>query len=455
MNPERVVLAHGCFDLLHLGHIRHLQEARSLGDKLVVSITADRHVKLHKGEGHPQFSTEQRREALLALDCVDDVVISESGTAAEVITRLRPAVFVKGPDYADSDNPGLLSEIAAVEAVGGRFHVTTAEKWSSTRLLRGVRLPDETLAYLETARERGFLGKIQAGFEKADKLKILFTGETIIDEYRYVRPLAKPSKEFILATVADRDEKFDGGVLAAAKQGGWKNVEVATDSHVLDDAKLVTKTRFVEADFSRKLFEVYSAREVDWRSRSRFRESMRRKIKDADIVVALDFGHGLFGEEERAILQEAKFLALTAQTNAASYGFNPVTNHRKAHYVCVDEPEARLALGDRGSSVDMLVQRLAGGMEAKVTITQGRYGSTSLDRKPPTHVPAFADAGFDTMGAGDAFLAVAAPLVAAGLPVEMAAFAGNVAGGLKTAILGHSRHVGRDDIVKNLEWLLR
>lgn len=70
-------------------------------------------------------------------------------------------------------------------------------------------------------------------------------------------------------------------------------------------------------------------------------------------------------------------------------------------------------------------------------------------------MPAFVESGFDTMGAGDAFIAIAAPLVAAGLPVEMASFAGNVAGGLKTTILGHRWHVGRDDVVKNIEWLLK
>lgn len=452
MIEERVVLAHGAFDLLHLGHLRHLEEARSLGDKLIVSITADKHVKIHKGEGHPQFSAEQRREALLKLRCVDQVVISESGTAAEIIAKIRPDVYVKGPDYVNSSNPGLLSEIAAIEAVGGKFHITTAEKWSSTRLLRGVRLPEATLAYLETARQRDFLGAILSAFEEADKLRIAFIGETIIDEYRYVRPLAKPSKEFILATVADREELFDGGILAAAKQGGWKHVDVVTSQ------ANVTKTRFVEADFSRKLFEVYSAKEIKLteKGRHKLQDRMTKEVAKADVVVALDFGHGLFGEAERKIVQEAKFLAMTAQNNAASYGFNPVTNHLCANYVCVDEPEARLALGDRESPVDGIIQTLATRMGAEAaTITQGRYGSTSFAEGPPKRVPAFADAGFDTMGAGDAFLAIAAPLVAVGLPVEMAAFAGNVAGGLKTAILGHSRHVGRDDIVKNLEWLLR
>jgi rfaE bifunctional protein nucleotidyltransferase chain/domain len=444
---SRTVLAHGCFDLLHLGHIRHLQEARSLGDRLVVSITADKHVS--KGPGRPQFSAEQRREALLALACVDDVVISESGTAAEIIGQVRPSVYVKGGDYVGSNDPGLLSEIAAIEGVGGRFYVTTSEKWSSTKLLRNVRLPETTLAYLETARSRNFLDFILAAFELADKLKIAFVGETIVDEYRYVKPLAKPSKEFILATVAVTEERFEGGVIAAAKHGDWPSVSI-TSPHAA-----ITKTRFVDADFSRKLFEVYSAREVAEHINS---EWLENEVEHADLVIVLDFGHGALRERDRKALYKAKFLAVTSQSNAGNWGFNSVKKYTHADYVCVDEPEARMAIGDQDGPLLGIMTKLSQYTKAKtVTVTRGRYGSTSYAPSlgPQKEIPAFADSGFDTMGAGDAFLAVAAPLIAVGLETEMAAFVGNVAGGLKTAILGHRQHVGRDDIIKNLEWLLK
>ena len=159
--------------------------------------------------------------------------------------RLRPAVYVKGPDYAASEDFGLPSEKAAIAAVGGRFHITTSKKWSSTKLLRSVRLPGAVSEYLETCRKRGFLARILDAFALADKQRIVFVGKTIIDKYRYVKPLAKPSKEFILATVAHGiPEAFEGGVVAAAKHGGWPNVKMVTsNAHII-------KTRFVEADFA-------------------------------------------------------------------------------------------------------------------------------------------------------------------------------------------------------------
>lgn len=438
------VLAHGCFDILHLGHIRHLEEARRLGDRLVVSVTSDRHV--NKGFGRPHFSAEQRREALLMLACVDEVIISDAATAVDVIRKIRPTVYVKGVDYAGSDDPNLAAECETVKAVGGRFHVTTTEKWSSTQLLRSIKLSDAALAYLERIDRRRFLDEILAAFDRADDKNIAFVGETIIDEYCYVRPLAKPSKEFVLATVADSVETFDGGIIAASRHGDWKNVSIITGTSI-------TKTRFVDADFSRKLFEVYSATKIEPPGADV--ELLLSEVALADVVVALDFGHGFFGEVERDILQKAKFLALTAQTNAGNNGFNLVTNHRRADYVCVDEPEARLAVGDRNGPVDGVAAELARRMGASTaTVTRGRRGSIAFDGGVAA-VPAFVESGFDTMGAGDAFIAIAAPLVAAGLPVEMASFAGNVAGGLKTTILGHRWHVGRDDVVKNIEWLLK
>ncbi len=428
----KTVLAHGVFDLLHLGHIRHLEEARSFGDRLVVSVTPDKFVA--KGAGRPHFTAAQRVEALRSLACVDDVFIAPGPTAAASIIKVKPKIYVKGPDYADNKNPHHRADVELLRSLGGECRLTTAEKWSSSLLLRSVRFPDATLVYLESAKARGFLDTILAAFEAADKFDIVFVGEAIIDEYCYVKPLAKPSKEFILATVLQNTERFEGGVIAAAKQGEWKNCSGITSDQA------ITKTRYVDADFSRKLFEVYSEQKITPRP---------VHIPRCDVCIALDFGHGMFTPALKAAVTQAPFLAVAAQSNAGNFGFNPVTRWPHVDYVCVDEPEARLAVDDQDGPLigvhDALARRAT-----RLVVTRGRYGCIC-----PQPVPALVEHGFDTMGAGDAFIAVSAPLLAAGLPVELAAFAGNVAGGLKTAILGHRSHVTRDDIVRNLEWLLK
>lgn len=308
------------------------------------------------------------------------------------------------------------------------------------------RVSDEARAYLARARTRFDVSGIRSAFHAADKLNILFVGETIIDEYRYVAPLAKPSKEFILATVEAREpEQFLGGVMAASLHADWANVSVVTD-----DGEPIKKTRFVDADFGRKLFEVYSKTRLEMGAHKRevLQAVLRLSVDKADVVVVFDFGHGMLGSAERTLIhRDAKFLAVNAQTNAGNYGFNPVTNYVAPDLVCIDLPEARLAAGlQHEESPSILSSHISA---STVIITAGRNGSYC-----PQHIPAFGSRALDTMGAGDAFLAVAAPLVAAGLDLEAAAFVGNVAGAIKTDIVGHRRHVGRSELLSAIEGLL-
>ena len=96
---KTVVQCHGVFDLLHPGHIRHLQAAKRLGDALVVTVTPDRFV--NKGPGRPAFPEGLRAESLAALGCVDLVAVNRWPTAVEAIALIRPDVYAKGRDYAD------------------------------------------------------------------------------------------------------------------------------------------------------------------------------------------------------------------------------------------------------------------------------------------------------------------------------------------------------------------
>jgi rfaE bifunctional protein nucleotidyltransferase chain/domain len=447
---QRVVLAHGVFDVLHLGHIRHLQEARAQGDRLIVSVTADHNV--NKGIGRPRFTAAQRVEALMALECVDYAFVTPFPTASGVICNLKPDIYVKGIDYANTANPFHAADCAEVEKYGGKVYITKAEKFSSSRLINAERHGENVAAYLARARERGFAAKIKEAIAKADEMKIVFIGENIVDEYVYVTALGKPSKEFILATAEKRREQFFGGIVAAAKHCEWKNV-----SYVSQALGLI-KTRFVDEDFTRKLFEVYSEQRLELTEHHRAK--FARDIDDAcgaDVTIVMDFGHGLIDDTSRRLLEGAKFFAVNAQTNAGNVGFNPVTLYNEADLVCVDEPEARfatylptLALGAVALS---LMERVR---TDNIVVTRGKNGALACCRwEHPIQIPAFTTTQVtDTIGAGDAFLATAAPLLAAGLELEAAAFAGNVAGAIKTTIVGHRSHVTRDDLLQNIEALL-
>ena len=133
---KKIIHCHGVFDLLHIGHIKHFEEAKMLGDILIVTVTADNFV--NKGPNRPAFSEENRIKALAALSAVDYVVLSKNPTAIQMINELKPNIYCKGPDYKfhKNDTSGQIKkEIAAVKKNGGKTIFTKGITFSSSKLI--------------------------------------------------------------------------------------------------------------------------------------------------------------------------------------------------------------------------------------------------------------------------------------------------------------------------------
>lgn len=147
---ERGVFTNGCFDLLHLGHVRYLQEARALGDFLVLGLNADESVALLKGPGRPLVPASERAEILAALTCVDYVAIFPERTANAIVEALQPALYVKGGDYAGAQagEPDLtrLPEASSVLAYGGTIRlIPYLPGRSTTELIAAIKqLPEKS-----------------------------------------------------------------------------------------------------------------------------------------------------------------------------------------------------------------------------------------------------------------------------------------------------------------------
>lgn len=125
-----VVVTNGCFDLLHVGHVRFLREARSLGDTLVVGLNGDASVRELKGTGRPVNPETDRAEVLAALGCVDAVVIFPEKRATRFLEAVQPDLYVKGGDYRPEDLDA--DEQAAVKKAGGRIEVLKLTPGKST-----------------------------------------------------------------------------------------------------------------------------------------------------------------------------------------------------------------------------------------------------------------------------------------------------------------------------------
>ena len=126
---KRIVLANGCFDVLHVGHVRYLRDARQLGDVLFLGLNDDAAVSRLKGAGRPVMPLHERVEMLQALRDVDHVVVFGDDTADALVTHLRPDVHAKGTDYTTDSVP----EAATAREVGARIAITGDPKSHSTR----------------------------------------------------------------------------------------------------------------------------------------------------------------------------------------------------------------------------------------------------------------------------------------------------------------------------------
>lgn len=125
---KRLVLANGCFDLLHVGHVRYLESAKLLGDVLLVGLNSDASASRLKGAGRPLMSQAERAEIVASLGCVDYVAIFDEDTADRLVTRIKPDIHAKGTDYAEETVP----EKESVRAVGGAVAIVGDTKTHST-----------------------------------------------------------------------------------------------------------------------------------------------------------------------------------------------------------------------------------------------------------------------------------------------------------------------------------
>ena len=485
---KKVVHCHGVFDLLHPGHIKHFEVAKRKGDILVVTITQDEHV--NKGPGRPIFNQQLRAETIAAMECVDYVAINEWPTAVETIKKVKPHFYVKGSDYAkkDEDVTGkIYEEEAAVKSVGGFLHFTDEITFSSSSLINNFLspYPEEAKDFFLQFKERYSSKEIIHFLKKTEDIKVLVIGDIIIDEYHYCAGMGKSQKDNIIATKFLNEEVFAGGVLAASNHlaGFCKDVtlvscigtkndykdfitthlkpNIKTHFYYRQDAPTVVKRRFVDPNFLNKLFEICYLEDANHLNTALENEMcgyLNSSLKEFDMVLVTDFGHGLITPKMVKILsKKSNFLAVNVQTNSANLGFNLITKFLHADYVCIDEPEIRLACHDRFSNTEKLILNISKKLNCeRIIITRGHKGSLAYSKKEGfTGIPVFSKEVVDRIGAGDAYFSVTSPCAFKNTPMEAVGFIGNAVGAMKVLIVGNRSSVEPVSLFKYITSILK
>ncbi len=484
---KRLIQCHGCFDIVHPGHIRHLRQARSLGDALLVSITGDE--EMRKGTGRPLIPQELRAENLAALDCVDFVYIEPRPTALELLREVRPDIYVKGREYENNNDPRFQAERQAVEAAGGRVVFSSGDVvFSSTALIAALeRSADPFHARLVELLGRDELqGAALFGLISSFRGKrVVIVGEAILDTYVICdRPeVAGESPVLTLRPLEARH--YDGGAAVIARHVAALGARPTLVCPLPDSPEGLAMKR-------RLLAEGIDVRALPCRTpvpeKQRFLVGAQ-KIMKVDLVepyvldageqqrllslardaagetggveagIVADFGLGLFsaGSLSRLCAELRPRVGVLAGDVSGKRSSLRAMTHMDL--LCPSETELRDAMRMHAEGLPMVVWKLlqeSAGRRAIVTL--GADGLIAFERLPNAdedlgewrsrlsgeHVPALCPLAVDPLGCGDSLLAAGTLALASGGPLLSAAYLGACAAAVQVQRLGNVAITGAD-----------
>jgi bifunctional ADP-heptose synthase (sugar kinase/adenylyltransferase) len=327
--------------------------------------------------------------------------------------------------------------------------------------------PEATRRFLDGFKTRHSIEVVLEALAALRPLKVLVIGEAIVDEYSYCTPIGKAPKDPIISTKHVRLERHAGGALACANHvaglcdevhlvtclGGDDPQEafvrerlranVVPRFFVRDGAPTITKRRYVsDAAPPLKMFEVAVMDDTPLPAdlEAQMLVHLDQTLPAYDVVIAADYGHGLLGPRSvRTLAERARFLAVNTQANPGNLGFNVVTKYPRAGYVCIGELEARLAMRDRWSPVTELVAAVRDVLKCPaISMTRGHEGVLASGADELCwEIPPLSREVVDRMGAGDAYLAITSPCVAAGIPMDVVGLLGSAAAALALRTVGN------------------
>ena len=485
---RKVVHCHGVFDLLHIGHIRHYEEAKTFGDVLVVTITPDEFV--NKGPDRPAFTTDLRLEALGALESIDYVAVNKWPSAVKTIKQLKPDIYCKGPDYKNhlDDLTGKIDdEAAAVNSVGGKIKYTEDLVFSSSSLLNKFSdiYNESQKSFIDVMLNGRTFEQIKIEIDNLKTLKVLVIGETIVDQYVFCEALGKSGKEPVLALRDLSMDQYAGGAAAIARHLSDFCREISFlsmvgekkehENFILDNlpknikhyfihktsSPTIKKKRYLDYISKSKILGIYSINDsqLNEKDQAQFHSYLDELMPKHDLVILSDYGHGFISKETAKKLSRKKhFISLNAQVNAANIGYHTMNNYNNIACTIINETELRHELRDREGSLKSLMKQLSTNLKTEnLIVTQGNSGATlySTPNDSYYHCPAFASKVVDKIGAGDAMLAIISCALKIGLDKNLSLFMGSLAAAQAVESIGNSQPVNKIQLLRTFKHAIK
>jgi len=481
---KKIVLCHGVFDLLHIGHIKHFQEAKSFGDILIVTITPDKYV--NKGPNRPAFNSQLRSESLQALECIDYVVVNKWQTAKETIKFLKPDIYCKGPDYKKRKNDitkKIYDEEEAIKSIKGEIKFTSREVYSSGNLLNDfINIhTDEQNEYLKKIRKKFSYEDIKKLIAKLKSIKVLVLGETIIDKYVFCETLGKSGKDPILALREINIEEYFGGAIAVSnhlsnfcesiklftmigeKKEYKKNIINNTSNNISikffykDNSPTIIKKRFIDNINKNKILGVYEINDemISIYDQKKIENQLYKLKGKLDHIIVADYGHGFISEKTaRSLSKVCNSISLSAQLNSANLGLHTINKYKNIETVVINEMELRQEMKDKYSKIKSIMKKMANIMNlTNLIVTRGIHGSILFDNTKNSYLecPAFTSNVVDKIGAGDAMLSIISVALKAGIDQRLSLLLSSIAAAQSVESIGNSISVDKDKMLKVIE----
>jgi len=465
---RRVIMCHGVFDIVHPGHVRHLIYAKSKGDVLVVSVTADEHIA--KGNVRPYVPETLRAINLAAFEMVDYVIIDRDPTPLANLRQIQPDYYAKGYEYvAGSLHPKTQEELRVLESYGGEVLFTPGDiVYSSSRLIdqSPPDIASDKLLVLMKGEGLTF-DDLRDAAVKLSGIRVHVVGDTIVDSYTQCSMIGGVAKTPTMSVRFESKQDFTGGAAVVAKHLRAAGGDVVFSTVLGDDAlkdqvledlaahgirclPIVDPTR---PTTSKNAIVVagYRLLKIDTLDNRSVSEKVLRQLTlqvsgtAADAVVYSDFRHGIFDRHTIpdlvAAIPRNAFRAADSQV-ASRWG--NILEFKGFDLITPNEREARFALGDQDSVVRPLGVELFTRARCKTLMLKlGDRGMITFRDRPPADarsffsLDSFVERAVDPVGAGDALLAYATlAMVATGNEV-VAAILGSVAAGIECEVDGN------------------
>ena len=484
---KKIVLCHGVFDLLHIGHIKHFQEAKKNGDILIVTLTADEYV--NKGLNRPYFNNFLRAESLAAINVIDYVAINNEPTAINIIKKIKPDIYFKGDEYKmeDQDITGMIKkEKYEIKKIGGQMKYSEELTFSSSTILNkyGSNFTSNQKSLIEKLKKKFNFLQIKKTVDNFHNLKILIVGETIIDEYVFCEALGKSGKEPVLVFKDFGREKYLGGVLAIARHlsSFCKNLSVLSmigsnheeknfiNKNIEKNIKMtfiqkknsptIIKKRYIDRVDNRKVFGIYSLNDtlISTQEEGKILEELKKIKNKYDVIIVADYGHGMISQKIANFISNSKtFLTLNAQINSTNVGLHSIDKYKKINSLVINAGELRHEMNQREGDIVDLAKKYKKIKNCKyLSVTQGKQGAFIIDEKSKVFsCPAFLTEAKDKIGAGDAFLSLISLCHYKKIDSNLSIYLASLAAAKSADTIGNKAPIKKNEILKIISHSLK